>query len=270
VILLPLLARFIFDRGKYDRVIWIILLAYFSVAICFSFSRGVWISFILAVGFMLLQKSSGIQHKRFLIVGGAVAFFALLLVLPGISGLLVSRAKTITSFGYGSNKARLLRWSTAIMMFLRHPITGCGYGSFGATFLSDPTLHGEYVSQFGLGAHNKYLEVLAETGLLGFTAWMWIIISFFRHGFHLLSRLSKPGDRDSGEESSAEGSIQNVSFYRSLIIGTMAAELSLLVHFLVNSMIQADIIGVPFWLMMGLLPALGNIMAGESQPSPVK
>jgi hypothetical protein len=47
----------------------------------------------------------------------------------------------------------------------------------------------------------------------------------------------------------------------------MAAELSLLVHFLVNSMMQADIVGVPFWLLIGLLPALGNLVEKEIQSS---
>jgi len=28
-------------------------------------------------------------------------------------------------------------------------------------------------------------------------------------------------------------------------------------------MIQADIVGVPFWLLIGLLPAIGNIVEGE-------
>jgi hypothetical protein len=49
------------------------------------------------------------------------------------------------------------------------------------------------------------------------------------------------------------------------VIGIMAAEASLLVHFLVNNLIQSDIIGVPFWLLIGLLPAIGNIVEKENQ-----
>ena len=256
VILLLLLARSLFDRGKYDRVIWTILLGYFAVAMCFSFSRGAWISLIAAAGFMILQKSAGSQHKKLLLIGGSVALFMFLLLLPPVSGMLMSRISTITSFGYGANRVRLLRWATALAMFRRRPIIGCGYGSFARTFVNDPTLQGAYVSQFAMGAHNKYLQILAETGLVGFIAWMWIIISFFLYGFRLVSRCST-------EELNAQHPASNLPLYRSLAIGIMAAELSLLVHFLVNSMIQADVVGVPFWLLIGLLPALGNLVEKE-------
>lgn len=260
VILLILLARYIFDRGIYDRVIWTILLGFFSAAICLSFSRGVWVSFIAAVGFLLLQRSTGIQNKRILIIGGALAFLVILLSIPHVSGLIIYRVKTIMSFGYGSNKERVLRWGTALMMFLRHPITGCGYGSFAFSYINDPALIGTHLSQYGMGAHNEYLQVLAETGLIGITAWMWIIVSFFLYGFRLLKKLEQ-----SKEMSEDQNNFPRRSFYRSLIIGVMAAEVSLLVHFLVNNLLQADIVGVPFWLLMGILPAMGNIMEKESQ-----
>jgi putative inorganic carbon (HCO3(-)) transporter len=250
VILLILLARFIFDRGKYDRVIWTLLLGFFSAAICLSFSRGVWVSFIVAAGFLMLQRSAGVQHKRILIVGGALAFFAILLSIPHISGLITARVMSIVSLRHGTNRERILRWGTAFMMFLRHPIIGCGYGSFAFSFVNDPRLIAPHLMQYGMGGHSEYLQALAETGLIGFSAWIWIIISFFLYGFRLLGKLK-----------------ESDFLWRSLVIGVMAAELSLLVHFLVNNLLQADIIGVPFWLLMGLLPAIGNIVEKENQPS---
>jgi O-antigen ligase len=201
---------------------------------------------------MLLHRSEGIQHKKILIVGGAIAFFAILLSIPHVSGLILSRVGTIASFSYGTNRERLLRWGTALMMFLRHPILGCGYGSFSSNYVSDPASVGAYLSQFRMGAHNEYLQALAETGLIGFSAWVWIVVSFFLYGFRLLKKLNTAAD-----------SSPNIFLWRSLGIGIMAAEMSLLVHFLVNNMIQADIVGVPFWLLIGLLPAIGNIVEGE-------
>lgn len=254
IIFLILFARFIFDRGRYDRVIWTFLLIFFSAAICLSFSRGVWVSLIVAVGFMFVPKTAGIQHKKILMIMGGALFLILLLNLPHVSGLILSRAKTITSFGFGSNKARLLRWGTALMMFLRSPIIGCGYGSFAFTYVNDLTLTGQYVGQYQMGAHSEYLQVLAETGLVGFTAWISIIASFIFYGFRLL--------KDLNDKYSI---LPNASFWRSLVIGVMAAEVSFLVHFLVNNLIQGDIIGVPFWLLMGLLPTIGNIVNKEYQ-----
>jgi len=43
----------------------------------------------------------------------------------------------------------------------------------------------------------------------------------------------------------------------------MAAELSLLVHFLVNNLLNGDAIGIPFWVLYGLLPAVVGIAERE-------
>jgi O-antigen ligase len=102
-----------------------------------------------------------------------------------------------------------------------------------------------------MGAHSEYLQVLAETGLIGFAGWMWIIISFFLYGFKLLQKFS---------------TLENsVPLWRSLVIGIMSAELALLIHFLVNNLVQSYIVGVPFWILMGLLPAIGNIAEKEAK-----
>lgn len=247
VIFLILLARTIFDRGIYDRVIWMFLLGFYGFAICLSFSRGVWLSLILAIGFLLLQRSGGVQYRKTLVIGGALVLLVVLLSVPYVSDLIISRVMTITNFSYGSNRERVLRWGAALMMFSRHPIVGCGYGSFALSFVGDPGLVGELI-RFKMGAHSEYLQTLAETGLVGFSSWMWIIISFFLYGFRLLRKLR---------------SVPSLSFWYSLVIGIMAAEMSLLVHFIVNNLMQADIIGVPFWLLIGLLPAVGNIVEKE-------
>ncbi len=252
VILLIIVARAIFDKGSYDRVIWTFLLIFYSIALLFCFSRGVWLSFIIAMSFLLLQKSEGIQNKRILIFMGGALCFILLLSIPQFSDIIISRTTTLFRLGYGSNRERLLRWGTAIIMFLKNPIFGNGYGSFAFSYINNPELLGG-TSRFQMGAHNEYLQMLAETGILGFSAWMWVIISFFVYGLRLLKKL-----RAENNET------DSLSFWRSIVIGIMSAELSLLIHFIVNNLIQADIVGIPFWALIGILPAVGNIIESES------
>jgi putative inorganic carbon (hco3(-)) transporter len=247
-ILLILVARAIYDRGVYDRVAWTGMLVFYGVSMCFCFSRGVWLALILAMGFLLIQRSEGLRNKKVLIGFGVALFFLILLSIPQISNTIISRASTIFSFSYGSNRERLLRWGTAIAMFLHNPIFGAGYGSFAFSYINDPAILGAK-SIYGMGAHSEYLQVLAETGLIGFAGWMWIIISFFLYGFKLLQKFSTS---------------ENIApLWRSLVIGIMSAELALLIHFLVNNLVQSYIVGVPFWLLMGLLPAIGNIAEKE-------
>jgi len=249
VILFILLARMIYDRGVYDRVIWSGLTVFYIVAICLCFSRGVWLSFIISMGFLLIQRSEGVKNKKMLIAGAFVLLFVVLISIPQVSDVIISRASTIFSLKYGTNKERLLRWATAIAMFERHPILGAGYGSFAFSYINDPAILGR-VSKYGMGAHSEYLQVLSETGLIGFIGWMWIIVSFFLYGFRLLNKLGLKSEN---------------MLWRSLAIGIMSAELALLIHFLVNNLIQTYIVGIPFWILMGMLPAIGNIAESENE-----
>jgi len=255
VILLILSSRAIFDK-KYDRVRWMTLLIFYIIAICFCFSRGVWLSVVIAMGFMLMQRSENISNKRVLIIGGATVFFVILMAIPHISDLILSRISTIVSFRYGTNRERLIRWGTAIAMFLDHPLFGSGYGSFAFSYINDPAILGG-TSRYQMGAHNEYLQILAEAGILGFLAWMYLIIAFFRYGVGLLKNLAGYNE--------LSPVYKNLPFWRSLVIGVMAAEMSLLIHFLVNNLIQADIVGIPFWLLIGILPAIGKIIEDENK-----
>jgi putative inorganic carbon (HCO3(-)) transporter len=258
VLFLIFVARAIYDKGSYDRIMWLGLTVFYGIAICLCFSRGVWLAFIIAIAFLLIQRSDGIRSKKMLIMGAGVIFFVILLSIPQISHTIMDRASTIINLNYGTNRERLLRWGTAIAMFERNPILGAGYGSFAFSYINDPAILGSK-SKYGMGAHSEYLQVLSETGLVGFIGWMWIIISFFLYGFRLLNKLNS----EKSENDSKTGRM----LWRSLSIGVMSAELALLIHFLVNNLVQSYIVGVPFWVLMGILPAIGNIAEKELSKS---
>lgn len=74
---------------------------------------------------------------------------------------------------------RIILWSTAWQMFLTSPIHGIGFGVF-------PLISAQYLPPVGLGAdletHNIYIELLAETGILGFGAFCVLMGTFIYHG----------------------------------------------------------------------------------------
>ena len=244
VFFLIVLSRLLFDRNSYDRVIWTILLSIFGLGLLVCFSRGVWLSIIVAVGFLLLLISNFEQHKKILFIGASGLLLLLIFSLPGVSNLILERISSAFNLQFASNQARLLRWGQAFLMFQENPIIGKGYSAFALLYEEDVSLVGEYTAQFQLGAHSEYLQVLAELGIVGFAAWMWLIIAFFRYGFRALK------DIEDG-------------LYRALIIGLLTAELSLLVHFVVNNLLNGDAIAIPFWLNYGVLPAVVDIARNE-------
>ena len=231
------LSRLLFDDSPYDKVLWMAWFVCFGVGLLLCFSRGVWLSVIVAVGFMLMQLGKGVTHKKILFIGAACLLLFVCLNLPGVYSIIVERITSAVDISYASNRARLLRWGQAATMFLENPILGKGYGAFAMLYEEDVALVGSYTAQYQLGAHSEYLQVMAELGIVGLGVWIWLNVAFLRYGFRALRKL------DDG-------------FYRAIVIGLMAAELSLMVHFTVNNLLNGDAIGVPFWGIYGLLPAV--------------
>jgi O-antigen ligase len=235
--LLITLSRLLSDRTAYDRVLWTGLLMIFGGGLILCFSRGVWLSVIVALGFLFIYSGTGEQGNRIIFIAFGGIFLLIILSLPGVSGLIFERISTLFNFQFASNRSRLLRWGQAFLMFLQHPIIGNGYGAFAMLYEEKVALVGAYTAQFQLGAHSEYLQVLAELGLIGFAAWMWVIFAFLQHGWQALQQI-------------------HGGFYRSVIVGLMAAELAMLVLFIVFSMPSGDEIAIPFWLIYGVLPAV--------------
>ena len=242
------LSRLLFDNSTYDRVLWTAWFVCFSVGLLMCFSRGVWLSVIVAVGFMLLQLGRGVTHKKILFIGAACLILLICLNLPGVYNIVIERVSSAVDISYASNRARLLRWGQAVVMFLENPILGKGYGAFAMLYEEDVALVGSYTAQYQLGAHSEYLQVIAELGIVGLGVWVWLNIAFLRYGFRALKTI------DDG-------------FYRSVVIGLMAAEISLMVHFTVNNLLNGDAIGIPFWGIYGLLPAVVQMAAREKTSS---
>ena len=162
--------------------------------------------------------------------------------------IIIERVSSAADISYASNRARLLRWGQAVVMFLENPILGKGYGAFAMLYEEDVALVGSYTAQYQLGAHSEYLQVMAELGIVGLGVWIWLNFAFLRYGFRALKTI------DDG-------------FYRSIVIGLMAAEISLMVHFTVNNLLNGDAIGIPFWGIYGLLPAVVQMAARERTSS---
>ena len=242
------LSRLLFDNSGYDRVLWTAWFICFGIGLLMCFSRGVWLSVIVAIGFMLLQLGKGVTHKKVLFIGATCLILLVCLNLPGIYNILVERITSAVDLSYASNRARLLRWGQAFAMFYESPILGKGYGAFAMLYEEDVALVGSYTAQYQLGAHSEYLQVMAELGIVGLGIWIWLNLAFLHYGFRALKTLED-------------------GFYRAIVIGLIAAEISLMVHFTVNNLLNGDAIGIPFWGIYGLLPAVVQMADREKTTS---
>ena len=92
--LLILLSRILFDRKPYDHVIWITLLVFYAFALCFSLSRGVWMSMAVTIPFLLFQRMEGAGHRKVILICAIVLLGLLVLSIPNLSHLIRGRVAT--------------------------------------------------------------------------------------------------------------------------------------------------------------------------------
>ena len=101
----------------------------------------------------------------------------------GDGTLAFKRAKSIADMEELSVKSRIGIWQATAKSILKHPLLGVGIGNY-------PLVLGEDIAngKKGASAHNLYLDVAAETGLLGLVALLLIFVEILRRCWKLIKR----------------------------------------------------------------------------------
>jgi O-antigen ligase len=71
-----------------------------------------------------------------------------------------------------------------LRMFLKKPVLGWGLGSFPVVY---PQFRSFYTNFFVNQAHDDYLQLLVEMGLLGFATMIWFVIIVYRRAFRKIA-----------------------------------------------------------------------------------
>jgi len=140
------------------------------LALLLTYSRGAWLGWSAAMFFFGVATR---QWKCLMVT--LVVAATCVAALPSLRQRVVSVARPYSDLAIGE---RLQVLKGAIRLGMDHPILGVGYGrgrlkqelrrSYQDEFSKDiPIWH----------AHNVYAELLAETGLLGLGAFIWLIVS---------------------------------------------------------------------------------------------
>jgi O-antigen ligase len=139
-------------------------------------TRGIWISFALLVLSWILFRiffSRGDFRKRIvhaMSIFVKIAFFLVvfLIILSPYLQTIQERASQLIT-GTGTVSLRFFLWGIALKLFWLHPISGVGIWQFAPVAEQLPEMKNLVLFQFvrGLSPHNRFLEILAETGILG-------------------------------------------------------------------------------------------------------
>ncbi|MBK7391779.1 MAG: O-antigen ligase family protein [Chloracidobacterium sp.] len=229
------------------RPLFMIALAVMSIAIILTSSRGgmiasiTVITFVLTMNFVIRKRSARsdedktedrtLLQKAFTstaIVGIILLLIGSVVFLGGSDALV--RGVTMGAGTDDVSNGRLHFWWVAIKIFLDHPILGAGLDAFGVAFTKHDTWHGIFrVEQ----AHNEYLQILAETGIVGFACIAAFIYLLFRKGLRTVANAGS-------------------GFRQHAAIGALAGCLGILVHSFVDFPLRTPSNGFFFLLLVAI------------------
>ncbi len=139
-----------------------------------TMSRSAWVG--IAFSFMLILPMI-LKHRLFTLRSFVKLGSALLFGLLTLFVLWQPIYARITRPDNGSAKTRLTTAKVALRIIEDFPLVGCGINNYGAMLEEYWISEDPFTRKAAV--HNNYLLLAAETGLLGLTAYLWVLIAFF-------------------------------------------------------------------------------------------
>ncbi|MBI3305455.1 O-antigen ligase family protein [Candidatus Parcubacteria bacterium] len=124
--------------------------------IALTFSRSAYAG-LAAAGFVAACRLG----RKFVLIFSATA--ALTFAVPFVG----ERTLVAVDLGEGSNAERLVAWRTGFATAVTHPL-GVGLGNYPLLVRSE----GDFTYRTPVSTHNTYLELAAETGVVGLGLWL--------------------------------------------------------------------------------------------------
>lgn len=223
----------------------------------FRSARGLWFLHLLLLGCLIRTLSAGA------FIGFTCGLIFLLLFLRegrgwvwatvGIGLLILASSGPFRTQWLGiltlsdvASKERIVMWSTAWHMIQDRPLLGQGLNTFMENYLP-------YANGLGSGptyAHNCFLQIAAETGLLGLATFLWFLASIFLMVRGALRSSSQPPESPTS---------------RTTLLGLAAGLFAFLVQSAFDTNLYALRQATLFWVMAGLTAGLGTQLLRISQ-----
>jgi len=131
---------------------------------------------------------------------------------------------------------RRIFWQAGWKMFMSKPWMGLGLGTFMFNFKKFVIESYQYGPAY---AHNCYLQMLAELGVVGLVSFLLILVLFFYDGIKIIARRQK-------------------TFFWYILVGSSAAILGYSVQMAVETIFYSLDLGMLFWILLGLGTTAAN------------
>jgi O-antigen ligase len=149
-------------------------------AIIFSYTRGVWLGLIGGLIFMAILRS---KKLLFLVVTGIIIGSLFLVFLP--SSKFAQRVNRTFKSGRPVGD-RIYFWEGSLRIIRDYPITGLGWEGFRLVYPKYKPAKGR---QLVCHAHNNFIDMAVDSGLLGLGIFIWLLVTIYKVGFHVFKKL---------------------------------------------------------------------------------
>lgn len=220
------LGLYAFLRGGGWRVRMVCGVAFISLIYMLMLAkvRGAWLGFLTAfslLSFLRIRKSIIVVTLAVLIV----------------TGLLVNRSLVSHLWNKVSLADRGVMWENGIEIFKKHPIIGNGVNTFHVMYAE--VRKDIYKHSKGSYAHNCYLQIAAETGVVGLVTFLAFAFTLIVKGFKSLKAIEDPS-------------------LHKLVMGINLGIIAFLVHSAGDTNLYSLNLAALFWVSAGVMIAAIN------------
>jgi len=248
------IALFFVCKNKVKKILLLIGVLAMSGALLATLTRGSYLalgisSIIMFLLFLSSHRNFFVKENKkiFIIILIAIIITTFLFVIPNPlnkQGTVISKIKSrisITQLSKDSSiKRREAIWGFSTLMIKDHLLLGSGLGTFKyntlkyqAKFFDQGQNRALYPYGVADKAHNEYLQLGAELGIIGLGIFLWMIISYFNYGIKKLK----------GKED---------KYKLGIVIGLMGSIVAFLVDGLFWFPLRLPTNTALFWLILGL------------------
>lgn len=157
------------------------------------------------------------------------------------------------AFEEGQGIFRVRLWGTGARVFMDKPVLGCGAGNYEVASMPywDDWEQENFVNnnKMSYHVHNEYIETLAEQGIIGFGAFLFLIVAALHESF----QISKSRD-------SRGGPLYGFAF--------LAAIVAVAVDSIFNFDLHTPAAAFSFWMMLGMITFLASGRKSRSNSEP--
>lgn len=253
VFIMPVSVGFLFEKSSKKLKIMVGLVAIITlIALIYTRTRGAWVGFIGAMAFFAgakLMAGRGMKKiLKSLFSKKSLITISLMVICLGLlirydyrkPGSFTKKFLSIADLKDPATRHRFVMWHTGIDIIKEHPLLGTGIGTFKKIY---PKYQSKYLrtEKYGMFEglsrfiHNDYLEITANTGILGLGAFLWLIVTLYWTG---LKRLKQ---------------IDQSKYSPNLLIIILSSLTAVLIHSFFHYSFYLPTTGMLFWLWLGLL-----------------